>query len=102
MHVPHESAPGPPSTAQSRPVASDSTPETPLTKGCQTWLAVDRRIKFVDSLLLASLRLLFALRGYSDEEMSYARHHALVTRKFRWYNFGSTNYGLIGSRKVGF
>jgi hypothetical protein len=59
-------------------------------------VVMDRRDQ--SCFFLASLRLLFALRGYSDEEYR-ARHHALITRKFRWHKFGTPEV-RVALRKV--
>jgi hypothetical protein len=66
VHVPYESVSGPhqpPRTAK----ASGSVPDTPLTKGCQTW----RWIGDQACCFLASLGFPFALRGYANEGTSY-------------------------------
>jgi hypothetical protein len=57
---------------------------------------VDRRDQ--SCFFLASLRLLFPRRGYSDEEYR-TRHHALIMRKFRWHKFGTPGV-WVGLRKV--
>jgi hypothetical protein len=58
--------------------------ERPVVKGCND-VAVDRLHQACR--FLASLGFPFPLRGYSDEEYR-TRHHALITRGFRWHKFG--------------
>jgi hypothetical protein len=84
VHVPHESAPvpGPPRTAK----ASGSVPDTPLTKGCQTWRWVGDQACCFRFSWLSVCRLLcvdMRTKGYRT------RHHALCP----WGSSDGTSLG---------
>jgi hypothetical protein len=72
--------------------ASGSVPDTPLTKGCQTWRWIGA-IKLVDSLLLLAFVLLYVATRAREYR---TRHHALVTREFtsalQWIFIDSTDF----------
>jgi hypothetical protein len=77
--------------------ASDSVPETPLSKGCQTWRWIGA-IKLIVSLLLSAFRLLYVAMRTKEQPMM---HHALRPREVRWQKFG-THEIRVDSRKVRF
>ena len=82
-----ESAPGPGAVK-----ASGSVSERPVIKGCND-VAMDRLHQACR--FLASLGFPFPLRGYSDEECR-TRHHALITREFRWHKLGTLEVRVAG------